>query len=113
MLGLLKKKNKKKEDCQIVGFFTSRRMCKLLYYSDVIHYFDWKSAVEHDDRVFKMRDSVPSAGYFRVCNVLRLWKIYLIPAYRFYDNILMKLCYGLSCSLKAVQWTSTQYTCKR
>ena len=31
--------------------------------------------------VFKMRDSVPSARYSSVCNVLRLWRISLIPTY--------------------------------
>ena len=34
--------------------------------------------------VFIMRDSVPSARYSRVCNVLRLWRIWLIPTYRVY-----------------------------
>ena len=29
-----------------------------------------------------MRDSVPSASYSSVCNVLRQWSISLIPAYR-------------------------------
>ena len=28
---------------------------------------------------FKMRDSVPSARYSSICNVLRLWSISLIP----------------------------------
>ena len=40
---------------------------------------------------FKMRDSVPSAGYSSVCNVLRLWRISLIPTYRvhrLYDTAL-------------------------
>ena len=31
--------------------------------------------------VFKMRDSVPNASYFSVCNVLRQWSISLIPSY--------------------------------
>ena len=31
-----------------------------------------------------MRDSVPSARYSRVSNVLRLWSISLIPTYRVY-----------------------------
>ena len=31
--------------------------------------------------VFKMRDGVPSARYSSVCNVLRLWRIWLIPTY--------------------------------
>ena len=34
--------------------------------------------------VFKMRDSVPSASYSSVCNVLRQWSISLIPTYRVY-----------------------------
>ena len=36
-----------------------------------------------------MRDSVPSARYSSVCNVLRQWRIWLIPThrvYRLYDN---------------------------
>ena len=39
------------------------------------------SAVEHDGGV-KMRGSVPSARYSSICNVLRLWSIWLIPTYR-------------------------------
>ena len=31
-----------------------------------------------------MRDSVPSASYSSVCNVLRQWNILLIPTYRVY-----------------------------
>ena len=31
-----------------------------------------------------MRDSVPSANYSSVCNVLHLWNISLIPTYRVY-----------------------------
>ena len=31
--------------------------------------------------VFKMRDIVPSARYYSVCNVLCLWRIWLIPTY--------------------------------
>ena len=34
--------------------------------------------------VFKMRDSVPSARYSSVCNVLCQWNISLIPTYRVY-----------------------------
>ena len=34
--------------------------------------------------VFKMHDSVPSASYSSVCNVLRQWSISLIPTYRVY-----------------------------
>ena len=42
--------------------------------------------------VFKMHDSVPSARYSPVCNVLCLWIIWLIPTYRvypLYDSTLM------------------------
>ena len=31
-----------------------------------------------------MRDSVPSARYLSVCNVLCQWRIWLIPTYRVY-----------------------------
>ena len=55
-----------------------------MLYSDVIHSFDWKSAIEHDGCV-KMRDNVPSARYYSVCNVLLLWNISLIPTYKVYD----------------------------
>ena len=34
--------------------------------------------------VFKMRDSLPSARYSPICNVLRQWKTSLIPIYRVY-----------------------------
>ena len=54
-------------------FYFARRARKLRYYGDVVHSFYSKSAVEHDG-VFKMRDSVPSARYSLVCNVLRQWK---------------------------------------
>ena len=59
MLGLLKKtkkknnknkKNKKKE-CQMAIFYFTWRARKLCYYGDVIHSFDWKSAVEHNGGV--------------------------------------------------------------
>ena len=32
-------------------FYFMRRTRKLRYYGDVIHSFDWKSAVEHDGDV--------------------------------------------------------------
>ena len=37
--------------------------------------------------VFKMRDSVPSARYFPICNVLRQWKTSLIPIIESVDSI--------------------------
>ena len=47
-LGLLKRK----EECQIAIFFFARFLRKLRYYCDVIHSFDWKSAIEHDGGVY-------------------------------------------------------------
>ena len=46
-----RKKKKKKKECQITIFYFTRCVRKLRYYSDVIHSFDWKSAVEHDGGV--------------------------------------------------------------
>ena len=48
-LGLLKKEEK--GECQIEIFYFARCVRKLVLYSDVIHSFDWKSAVEHDSGV--------------------------------------------------------------
>ena len=62
---------KKKKECEIAIFYFARCVRKLALYSDVIHSFDFKSAIEHDV-VFKMGDSAPSARYSSVCNVLRL-----------------------------------------
>ena len=64
-------------------FCFARRARKLRYYGDVIHSFDWKLVVEDNGGV-KMCDSVPNARYSPVCNVLRLWRIWLIPNYRVY-----------------------------
>ena len=47
-----------------------------------------------------MRDSLPSTRYSPVCNVLRLWRICLIPTYRVY------LLYDITASLK----TGSYYT---
>ena len=44
-LDLLKKEE---EECQIVIFYFARCVCELCYYSDGVHSFNWKSAVEHD-----------------------------------------------------------------
>ena len=44
-----------------------------------------------------MRDSVPSARYSSVCNVLRQWRIWLIPTYRvyrLYDTVLGSTLYA-------------------
>ena len=41
----------KKKECQIAIFYFTRYLRKLALYSDVIHSFDWKSAIEHDGGV--------------------------------------------------------------
>ena len=56
-------------------YYFARRVRKLALYSNVIHLFEV---------MFKKRDSVPSARYSSVCNVLRQWRIWLIPTYRVY-----------------------------
>ena len=45
-----------------------------------------------------MRDSVPSARYSSVCNVLRQWRIWLIPTYKSYtvkEEILDGIIFGV------------------
>ena len=42
---------KKEEECQIAIFYFARCVRKIALYSDVIHSFDWKSAIEHDGGV--------------------------------------------------------------
>ena len=48
-LDLLKKEE---EECQIVIFYFAWCVRKLALYSDVIHSFNWKSAIEHDGGVY-------------------------------------------------------------
>ena len=62
-------------------FYFVRCVCKLRYYSYVKHSYDRKSAIYNMMVVFKMLDSVSSARYSSVCNVLRQWSISLIPTY--------------------------------
>ena len=50
-LGLLKKEEEEEEECQIVIFYFARCVYKIVLYSDVIHSFDWKSAIEHNGGV--------------------------------------------------------------
>ena len=81
MVGPLKKnKNKNRNG----DFFASRGAhvnCAIMamLYTHSIENQPWNTMV-----VFKMRDSVPSARYSPVCNVLRQWKTSLIPTYRVY-----------------------------
>ena len=85
-LGLLKKEEERRMPNAIFFFYFARCVRKLALYSDVIHSFYCKSAIEHDGGVstvvIKMRDSVPNARYSSVCNVFRQWRIWVIPTYR-------------------------------
>ena len=45
------KEEEEEEECQIAIFYFARCVRKLALYSDVIHSFDWKSAMEHDGGV--------------------------------------------------------------
>ena len=49
-LGLLKKEEEEEEG-EVAIFYFARRVHKIALYSDLIHTFDWKSAVEHDGGV--------------------------------------------------------------
>ena len=53
-----------------------------------------------------MRDGVPSARYFSVWNVLRLWNISLIPTYRVYRLYDTLLCWHLQLSVANVAITA-------
>ena len=70
-----------------------------MLYTHAIGNQPWNTMV-----VFKMRESVPTARYLPVCNVLRQWKTSLILTYRFYRlydiHFMYKvntLAYKLSC----------------
>ena len=44
-------RRRKKKNAKSRIFFIARCLRKLALYSDVIHSFDWKSAIEHDGRI--------------------------------------------------------------
>ena len=52
-----------------------------------------------------MRDSVPSARYSSVCNVLRQWRIWLIPTYKSTDSMIpaANLVLPFSCARECTQ----------
>ena len=51
-LGAYDRVNKdKKKECQMAIFYFAWCALKWRYYGDVMHSFDWKSAVEHDGGV--------------------------------------------------------------
>ena len=53
VLGLLKEEEdeEEEEECQITIFYFMWCVHHITLYNDVIHSFDWKSAVEHDGGV--------------------------------------------------------------
>ena len=53
MLGLLKKEEEEEEEeeGEMAIIYFARRVPKIALYSDLIHSFDWKSAIEHDGGV--------------------------------------------------------------
>ena len=71
-----RRRRRRKKNVKLRFFYFARCVRKIALYSDVIHSFNWKSAIEHHG-VLK-HDSVPSARYSSVCNVLRQWSISLI-----------------------------------
>ena len=46
-----KRRRTKKKNAKSRFFYFALCVCKISLYSDVIHSFDWKSAIEHDDGV--------------------------------------------------------------
>ena len=104
-LGLLKKEEEEEEEeeeenkeCQIAiyFFYFARCLRKIaLYSAHSIGNQPYNTMV-----VFKMRDSLPSARYSSVCNVMRLWNISLIHTYRvyrLYDLFIQTLYYDIFC----------------
>ena len=59
--------------------------------------------------VFKMRESVPTARYSPVCNVLRQWKTSLILTYRVYRLYDIHKLYLPIIELYYVVFTFTTY----
>ena len=45
------RRRRKKKNAKSRFFYFARCVCKLALYSDVIHSFDWKSAINHDGGV--------------------------------------------------------------
>ena len=66
------------------SFFTSRGAyinCALLYIFIILIRF----RISCRTRWWCLKCDVPSVRYSSVCNVLRLWRIWLIPTYRVYQ----------------------------
>ena len=85
-LGLLKKEEEELEERRMPnqpiffsrGAYVNYTIMAMLYTHSIGNQSSKTMAL------FKMLDSVPSARYSSVCNVLRLWRISLIPTYKVY-----------------------------
>ena len=92
-----RRRRRRRRKKKITRFFTSRCAYVNLRYVAMLYHRYYTLYIHSIGKqplnmmvVFKMRDSVPSARYSSVCNVLRLWRISLIPTYRLYrlyDNL--------------------------
>ena len=67
-------------------FFTSRGVYVNLRYIAMLYTYSIGNQPWNTMVIFKMRDSVPSARYSSICNVLRLWRISLIPTFVIVDT---------------------------
>ena len=65
-------------------FFTSRGAYVKLRYIEMLYTHSIENQPLNTMVGFKMRDSVPTARYSSVCNVLCLWNISVILTYRVY-----------------------------
>ena len=85
MLGLLKKEEELEERRMPNHDFLLRAVRNVqLRYIAILYTHLIGNQPKNTMVVFKIRDSVPSARYSSVRNVLRLWRISLIPTYRVY-----------------------------
>ena len=71
------------EECQI-AIFTSCGAHVNCAIMPMLYTHSIRNPPQNTMVVFKMRDSIPSARYSPICNVLRQWKTSLIPIYRVY-----------------------------
>ena len=76
---------------QITIFLTSRGAYVNCAIMAMLHVYTHSigNQLENTMVVFKMRDSVPSVRYSSICNVLRLWKISLIPLMESTDSMIV------------------------
>ena len=72
-------------------FFSSRGAYIKLRYIAILYTHSIGNQPYNTMVVFKMRDSVPSASYSSVCNVLRQWNIPLIPTLK-QRGICLRVC---------------------